>query len=78
MKEGWTWLINSKKEHYFRDGKSLCGKWACLGNDFTEYPDGTPCATCLKKRKKEEEAIKDLLDLVDSLFDGDDIIGFRD
>jgi hypothetical protein len=53
MEEGWTWLINSKKRHYFRNGKSLCGKWACLGNDFTGYPDGIPCATCLKKRGKE-------------------------
>lgn len=55
MKEGWTWLINSKKEHYFRNGQSLCGKWACLGNDFTNEPPrmGVACAMCLKKREKE-------------------------
>ena len=32
-KEGWTWLINSRKDHYFRDGKSLCGKWMVLGSN---------------------------------------------
>lgn len=78
MKEGWTWLFNSKRDHYFRNGKSLCGKFACLGNDFTDEPDGIPCATCLKKREKEEEEIDELLALCDEQWDGDDIIGLRD
>lgn len=56
MKEGWTWLFNSRKEHYFRDGQSLCGKWMCLGSDFTNIPPHVEvaCATCLKKREKEQ------------------------
>ena len=60
MKEGWTWLINSRKEHYFRDGKSLCGKWIYLGWDFTSTPPrgGVACATCLKKREKEQKGIE--------------------
>lgn len=53
-KEGWTWLQNSAKWHYFRDNRSLCGKFAVLrtpqegfeiGNN--ESPDN--CAGCRKK-----------------------------
>ena len=56
-KEGWTWLINVKKEHYFRNGRSLCGRWLCLGNDLYPDPDhfSESCQTCLKKRRKELE-----------------------
>lgn len=25
--EGWGWPLFAAKPHYFRDGRSLCGKW---------------------------------------------------
>jgi hypothetical protein len=57
MKEGWTWLFNSKKWHYFRDGKSLCKKWALLGSeDLEQGNDNSPdnCITCKKILNKEK------------------------
>lgn len=37
--EGWKGLINARKWHYFRDGKSLCGKWMNLGRYFEQGND---------------------------------------
>jgi hypothetical protein len=57
--EGWTWLFNSRKWHYFRDQKSLCGKWAILGNPTLEQGnDRSPdnCASCKRKRIAEIDA----------------------
>ena len=53
--EGWGWLLNSTKWHYFlADGKSMCGKWLRLSNDDQEQGnDDSPdnCAACRKKLK---------------------------
>ena len=56
--EGWGSLTNASAAHYFRDGRSLCGRWMTLGpprweSDQTkgEEPsrgDGT-CKTCWRK-----------------------------
>jgi len=55
--EGWTYLYNSRKWHYFRDHTSLCRKLLLLGQ-----PDFDPaenlaskdnCAECRRKREKE-------------------------
>ncbi len=46
--QGWTWLFNTPKEHYFVNGQSLCGRWMCLGDDHSAKPDN-PCKICLKK-----------------------------
>ena len=58
-KEGWTWLYNSKKWHYFRDGRSLCGKWGRFGSPDTleQGKDDSPdnCAVCRKKLAKEKQ-----------------------
>ena len=57
MKEGWTWLFNARKWHYFRDGQSLCKKWGLLGSrDLEQGNDNSPdnCATCRKILKKEK------------------------
>jgi len=66
FKEGWAMPSErSKKFHFFRDGKSLCGKWATwLGS--LEPDSGFPginygldpgseadCAACGRKRIKE-------------------------
>lgn len=51
VKEGWVWLPNTKKVHYYVDGRSLCGKWAYLGRDYEAWSDSQDhCAEC-KKRK---------------------------
>jgi hypothetical protein len=59
--EGWAFLWNSKKWHYFRDGRSLCGRWMCFSYDVDEKekidsPDN--CAACKRKRLKELEKAK--------------------
>ncbi len=56
--EGWGFPSQSRKAHYFRTGRSLCGKWG----QFAGYPelDGTKailpspddCAVCRRKLDK--------------------------
>jgi len=55
--EGWYRPSNSRKWHYFKEGMSLCGKWALLrwksvgyeyGNDNS--PDN--CASCRRRLLK--------------------------
>jgi hypothetical protein len=56
MKEGWTYLINAKKWHYFRDSRSLCGRWMYLGDSDLEMgKDNSPdnCTACRAKLLKE-------------------------
>lgn len=36
LTEGWTWLTNSRKWHYFVEGRSLCSKWMLFGNPTLE------------------------------------------
>jgi hypothetical protein len=52
-KEGWTWLINARKWHYFKDNsRSLCGRWLKMGNPTLEQGnDKSPdnCKTCLRR-----------------------------
>ena len=57
LSEGWTWLFNSKKWHYFRKGRSLCGKWALLGHPELEADASSPdnCKACVAKRVQERE-----------------------
>ena len=57
IKEGWTWIFNSRKWHYFQEGRSLCRNFALLGSaDLEQGNDNSPdnCATCKKKLKKEK------------------------
>lgn len=52
LTEGWTWLHNSTRWHYFDEGRSLCGKWMILSCDNLEIGnDNSPdnCAACGKK-----------------------------
>lgn len=54
--EGWSFLWNSKKWHYFREKRSLCGKWLCLSDspDERENIDSpSNCAECRRRRLKE-------------------------
>jgi hypothetical protein len=53
-KEGWTWLQNSTKWHYFVDKRSLCGKWELWGDDELEQGNNDSkdnCATCKRELK---------------------------
>ncbi len=57
MKEGWAWPGLARKAHYFREARSLCGKWMFTGvfvrnQDSSQGPDD--CATCFRKREKEK------------------------
>lgn len=52
MKKGWGNLFNSRKWHYFIEGKSLCGKWMLMGNgNLVDGQNDSPdnCAACRKK-----------------------------
>lgn len=53
---GWGWPMNSKKAHYFIEGRSLCGKWGFFG-DLTANEAHSPddCADCTKRRAKMVE-----------------------
>jgi len=57
--EGWNWIFNARKWHYFRDGRSLCGRWMTLTmpNDLETGNLNSPdnCKACVRKRKKEIE-----------------------
>jgi hypothetical protein len=55
--EGWNWLVNTPKWHYFRGGISLCGSWMGLGlKEYEQGGDDSPdnCKACQKKLAKEK------------------------
>lgn len=59
-KEGWTWLQNSRKWHYFVDKKSLCGRFGLWKDDDLEQGNDDSadnCAACKKKLAKRQEAV---------------------
>ena len=66
-KEGWAWHSNSGKAHYFKDKRSLCGKWmffgelkgdislSCKFNDVSEEYKCTACKKAVKKMREDEK-----------------------
>lgn len=59
-KEGWTWLYQASKWHYFREQNSLCRKWAIFNHPKEGYEIGnndsdSNCKTCMKIIAKESE-----------------------
>ena len=52
---GWNWIFNSPKWHYFQGGRSICGKWLGIGlgetcDDDPETDDSPDnCLACTKK-----------------------------
>ncbi len=58
--EGWVFLVNSKKAHYFRNGRSLCKKWGYMGNTFEkdEFESPDDCKDCRRRLNKEKGAKK--------------------
>jgi len=60
MSEGWGWLHNSRKWHYFVGKTSLCGKWWApwIGDDLEQGNDDSSdnCAECKRRLKRRREA----------------------
>lgn len=59
--EGWTYLWNSPKWHYFRDCRSLCKRWMTFGNEFKQGKDTSPdnckgCVTALEKERAKSDS----------------------
>jgi len=56
LKVGWGWPMNSKKAHWFNNGRALCGKWLYMGA-LEEGNDTSSdnCAECKKRKLKCEE-----------------------
>jgi len=59
MDEGWSWIYNSKRWHYFRNKVSLCKRWLLFVNPSEGYEEGNlnspdNCKLCVKKLKKEK------------------------
>ena len=57
--EGWTWLHNSGKWHYFRDGKSICKQFMLLKHPSEGYEIGNDdssdnCKACKRALAKEK------------------------
>jgi hypothetical protein len=52
IKEGWKYLANSPKWHYFRDGKSLCKRWMTLSDSGLEQGNNTSSDNCKSCRNK--------------------------
>ena len=62
--EGWTWLTNSSKWHYFRgERRSLCGKFLHMGsmNGLEQGNDDSPdnCAACRRKLQQIRQGRQD-------------------
>lgn len=59
MVEGWSWIWNSPRWHYFRDKTSLCKRWVLFRDPSEGYDEGklnSPdnCKICVKILKKEK------------------------
>ena len=56
--QGWNYAtVYSQHEHYFVDGKSLCGKFLILGYKGFET-SSNPCPICMKELNKKKEKTK--------------------
>lgn len=56
-KHGWGWPGDSRKAHYFHDGRSLCMRWFYLGEltktqGSSERRGPDDCAECHKRMLK--------------------------
>jgi len=63
LTEGYGWPSNSQKGHWFRDGRSLCGKWMYLGILTEAHGDAPDICTACKKILEREKARQKLNEL---------------
>lgn len=64
MNEGWLWLYNSTKWHYFVDNKSICKKFALFASSGRKFEIGNDnskdnCTTCRRIREKQAIPVPD-------------------
>jgi hypothetical protein len=54
LTEGWVWFFNSRKAHYIKEHRALCGRWLYLGSGYEQGKDDSPdnCAECKRKLQK--------------------------
>ena len=57
-KEGWTFLFNSPKWHYFREGRSLCGRFLLLGSPELEKGNDDSVSNYVGCKRKLEREVK--------------------
>lgn len=61
IEEGWAKPGKSRKFHYFRGVRCLCGGWLFFGSLDKDNPKAdnpqNDCAKCSRKRKKEREVL---------------------
>lgn len=57
LKEGWNFLWNSKRSHFFKeDGKSMCSEWFIFGSGRHAAPlVNPPCARCKARLARREK-----------------------
>ena len=56
--QGWKYLFNAPKQHYFKEGWSLCGRWMTIGWGECVEDNGKPQADeCVSCRRKLTPAI---------------------
>jgi hypothetical protein len=61
LTEGWKWLMNATKWHYFVDHESLCGRWMTFSmNDIEQGNDRSSdnCKMCRRKLMARYETSK--------------------
>lgn len=58
-REGWVSLLNTRKDHYIVDDRSLCGRWGFLGKSDRLAPDAGPnpndCRECRRKLERRQK-----------------------
>lgn len=61
--KGWGFPANSRKAHYFVDGRSLCGKWMYFGSlEDSNDNSSDNCTACKKavQKLRAKEAVEKL------------------
>ena len=53
MSEGWSWIGSSKEAHYFRNGRSLCGRWTSYTKEPVGMEGHRPCFECCGAIRRE-------------------------
>lgn len=58
-REGWLQTPSQRKFHYYRDRRSLCGRYGIFGTEPLEADNGQvskdDCAACRTKLDKEKK-----------------------